>query len=93
MHIAFRWIPSEYNSADAPSRCYDMPQATASPILVPDSPLSRGSDSQAGRAAAAVKEPNRIHVADLNDIDQRILRESFRVARMLQQRMQLDYQR
>jgi CBS domain-containing protein len=44
-------------------------------------------------AGAAVKEPNRIRVADLNDIDQRILRESFRVARMLQQRMQLDYQR
>jgi CBS domain-containing protein len=44
-------------------------------------------------AGAAVKEPNRIHVADLNDIDQRILRESFRVARLLQQRMQLDYQR
>ena len=44
-------------------------------------------------AGAAVKEPNRLRVADLNDIDQRILRESFRVARMLQQRMQLDYQR
>ena len=44
-------------------------------------------------AGAALKEPSRIHVADLNDIDQRILRECFRVARMLQQRMQLDYQR
>ena len=44
-------------------------------------------------AGAAVKEPNQIRVADLNDIDQRILRECFRVARMLQQRMQLDYQR
>ena len=37
--------------------------------------------------------PNRIVVASLNDIDRRILRESFRVARQLQQRMQLDYQR
>lgn len=37
--------------------------------------------------------PNRIVVADLNDIDRRILRESFRVARQLQQRLQLDYQR
>jgi CBS domain-containing protein len=37
--------------------------------------------------------PNRIVVAGLNDIDRRILRESFRVARQLQQRLQLDYQR
>lgn len=37
--------------------------------------------------------PNRIVVASLNDIDRRILRESFRVARHLQQRLQLDYQR
>ena len=37
--------------------------------------------------------PNRIVVATLNDIDRRILRESFRVARQLQQRLQLDYQR
>jgi CBS domain-containing protein len=44
-------------------------------------------------AGATVKEPNRIRVVDLNDIDQRILRECFRVARLLQQRMQLDYQR
>ena len=37
--------------------------------------------------------PNKIVVASLNDIDRRILRESFRVARQLQQRLQLDYQR
>lgn len=37
--------------------------------------------------------PNRIAVASLNDIDRRILKESFRVARALQQRLQLDYQR
>lgn len=38
-------------------------------------------------------QPNRIDVASLNDIDRRILRESFRVARSLQQRLQLDYER
>lgn len=37
--------------------------------------------------------PNRIVIASLNDIDRRILRESFRVARQLQQRLQLDYDR
>ena len=37
--------------------------------------------------------PNRIVIAGLNDIDRRILRESFRVARQLQQRLQLDYDR
>jgi CBS domain-containing protein len=29
----------------------------------------------------------------LNDIDQRMLKETLRIARRLQQRMQLDYQR
>ncbi len=38
-------------------------------------------------------QPNRISVASLNDIDRRILKESFRVARALQQRLQLDYER
>jgi CBS domain-containing protein len=37
--------------------------------------------------------PNSILVASLNDIDRRILRESIRIARQLQQRMQLDYER
>jgi CBS domain-containing protein len=37
--------------------------------------------------------PNRIAIADLNDIDRRILKESFRIARLLQQRLQLDYER
>lgn len=36
---------------------------------------------------------NQIEVASLNDIDRRILRETFRVGRSLQQRMQLDYDR
>lgn len=37
--------------------------------------------------------PNRISVGALNDIDRRILRETLRVVRSLQQRVQLDYQR
>ena len=40
-----------------------------------------------------IKSPNSIKVAELNDIDRRILRETFRIVRHLQQRMQLDYQR
>lgn len=43
--------------------------------------------------SAAPDAPNRMPVAGLNDIDRRILRESFRVARQMQQRLQLDYQR
>lgn len=37
--------------------------------------------------------PNRLDVATLNEIDRRILRESFRVARQLQHRLRLDYER
>ena len=37
--------------------------------------------------------PNRIDVKRLNDIDRRLLKESLRAARGLQQRLQLDYQR
>ncbi len=37
--------------------------------------------------------PNRIDVRGLNDIDRRLLKESLRAARSLQQRLQLDYQR
>ena len=36
---------------------------------------------------------NLAEVAALNDIERRVLKESFRVARRLQQRMELDYQR
>lgn len=39
------------------------------------------------------EQPNHIEVASLNDIDRRILKETFRVARSLQQRLQLDYER
>ncbi|MDI1339261.1 DUF294 nucleotidyltransferase-like domain-containing protein [Polaromonas sp.] len=42
---------------------------------------------------ASPQRPNQLKVDRLNDIDRRILRESFRVARSLQQRLQLDYER
>ena len=38
-------------------------------------------------------QPNLAEVAALNDIDRRVLKESFRVARRVQQRIELDYQR
>jgi CBS domain-containing protein len=37
--------------------------------------------------------PNLVDVAALNDIDRRMLKESLRIARRLQQRIQLDYVR
>lgn len=43
--------------------------------------------------AVDAARPNRIVVDSLNDIDRRILKESFRVARSLQQRLQMDYER
>ena len=39
------------------------------------------------------EHPNRLKLASLNDIDRRILKEAFRLARMLQQRLLLDYER
>ena len=42
---------------------------------------------------SAAEHPNRLVVATLNDIDRRILKESFRFARLLQQRLHLDYER
>ncbi|WBY01694.1 DUF294 nucleotidyltransferase-like domain-containing protein [Ramlibacter tataouinensis] len=47
---------------------------------------------QLGEAGPAA-EPNRVRVQDLHDIDRRILKESLRMARRLQQRMRLDYER
>lgn len=43
--------------------------------------------------AGAGDEPNRVRLQDLNDVDRRILKESLRMARRLQQRMRLDYER
>jgi CBS domain-containing protein len=45
------------------------------------------------QAQSQLQEPNRIALSSLNDIDRRILKESLRVARSLQQRMHLDYER
>ena len=39
------------------------------------------------------EEPNRLPLDSLNDIDRRILKEAFRIARTLQQRLHLDYER
>ncbi len=44
-------------------------------------------------AVLAQDNPNLVELAALNDIDRRVLKESFRLARRLQQRVQLDYQR
>ncbi|MFP5464364.1 MAG: DUF294 nucleotidyltransferase-like domain-containing protein [Gammaproteobacteria bacterium] len=46
---------------------------------------------QAGEAAAV--HANRIELSALNEIDRRVLRETLRVARRLQQRLELDYLR
>ena len=48
-----------------------------------------------GHAAGSGNASDRLNLADvstLNDIERRVLKESFRVARRLQQRMELDYQ-
>ena len=47
----------------------------------------------AGDASAADGNPNRLDLRTLNDIDRRILKESFRAAQRLQQRITLDYMR
>jgi CBS domain-containing protein len=46
-----------------------------------------------GAACASPERANLVEVAALNDIDRRMLKESLRMARALQQRMALDYQR
>lgn len=44
-------------------------------------------------ADTAPAEPNRVDVAALNEIDRRMLKEAVRIARRLQQRIELDYRR
>lgn len=46
-----------------------------------------------GLAPAGTDNPNAVRLDALNDIDRRMLKECFRVARRLQQRVQLDYVR
>ena len=48
---------------------------------------------QLAPTGVARQQPNLIELATLNDIDRRILKESLRVARSLQQKLELDYQR
>ncbi|MBT9457618.1 MAG: CBS domain-containing protein [Burkholderiaceae bacterium] len=48
---------------------------------------------QMDAAGSDADQPNRLDLATLNDIDRRMLKESLRVARRLQQRLELDYQR
>ncbi|MFZ9511779.1 MAG: putative nucleotidyltransferase substrate binding domain-containing protein, partial [Burkholderiaceae bacterium] len=57
--------------------------------------LEAGPSRQRGQGATApaADNPNCMEVARLNDIDRRILKESLRVARSLQQRLHLDYER
>ncbi|MBA3478760.1 MAG: hypothetical protein H0T52_10240 [Lautropia sp.] len=52
-----------------------------------------GSDGSGQSGGASEPDPNLLDVASLNDIDRRILKEALRVARRLQQRMQLDFAR
>ena len=48
---------------------------------------------QLGAAPHDAGNPNEIDVGSLNDIDRRMLKESMRMARSLQQRMEMDYRR
>jgi CBS domain-containing protein len=48
-----------------------------------------GDSGESGTVAD--DSPNQLDVSSLNDIDRRILKEALRVARRLQQRMQLDF--
>jgi CBS domain-containing protein len=49
--------------------------------------------SQGGQASQLPEHPNRIDLRDLNDLDRRLLRDALRVARRLQQRMEMDWVR
>ncbi|WP_119293349.1 DUF294 nucleotidyltransferase-like domain-containing protein [Azohydromonas sediminis] len=46
-----------------------------------------------GHGGGDADNPNLVDLGQLSDIDRRVLKEVFRVGRMLQQRMELDYQR
>ena len=45
------------------------------------------------RAVGATDNANLLDIDSLNELDRRLLKETLRVARRLQQRMQLDYLR
>ena len=48
---------------------------------------------QMARPDGTPEQANLVELSSQNDIDRRMLKESFRVARRLQQKMELDYQR
>jgi CBS domain-containing protein len=49
--------------------------------------------TQLAREPSAPGNANLIDIASLNDMDRRMLKESLRVGRRLQQRIELDYRR
>ncbi len=51
------------------------------------------SDSDSLRPMAQVDQPNLLDVGSLNELDRRLLKETLRVAKQLQQRIELDYMR
>jgi CBS domain-containing protein len=52
-----------------------------------------GSDRSGDAVPAGDPNPNLVDVGALNDIDRRVLKESLRIARQLQQRIRMDYLR
>lgn len=51
------------------------------------------SESDSLRPVVQVDQPNLLDVGSLNELDRRLLKETLRVAKQLQQRMELDYMR
>jgi len=49
--------------------------------------------NQLGDSRSSDENPNLVPVDTLNDIDRRMLKETMRIARRLQQRIELDYRR
>jgi CBS domain-containing protein len=50
-----------------------------------------GEGGGAGSASNPAPNPNRVPLAELADLDRRILKEAMRQVRKLQQRLELDY--
>jgi CBS domain-containing protein len=48
---------------------------------------------ESSSSTLALRQPNRIRLTDLNDLDRRVIRESLKIAQSLQERLQLDYDR
>jgi CBS domain-containing protein len=54
-------------------------------------PARTGADGEGGWQGDPATNPNLLDLASLNDIDRRILKESLRIARRFQQRIELDF--